>query len=78
MRWFEPHRDDIVSTPASWVVPIAVLFILSFPPLGGHEVVILVIGLIWGLWIGFAITCAGTFLGEMGCYIMFRVSATRS
>ncbi|KAK4051385.1 hypothetical protein OIV83_002869 [Microbotryomycetes sp. JL201] len=72
VRWFEPRKQDIIDTPASWAIPIAVLVILSFPPLGGHEVVILVVGLIWGLWIGFAIVSAGTFLGEMACYIMFK------
>ncbi|KAM0789238.1 hypothetical protein ACM66B_000081 [Microbotryomycetes sp. NB124-2] len=72
VRWFEPRKQDIIDTPASWTIPIAVLVILSFPPLGGHEVVILVVGLIWGLWIGFAIVSAGTFLGEMACYIMFK------
>ncbi|ORY58007.1 snare associated Golgi protein-domain-containing protein [Leucosporidium creatinivorum] len=69
---FEPHKDTITSYKWSWVVPVVVLFILSFPPLGGHEIVLLVVGLIWGLWVGFAIACAGTFLGELGCYVMFR------
>lgn len=36
------------------------------------------VGLVYGLWIGFAIACAGTFLGEMACYILFRVSSARS
>ncbi|KAK4057216.1 hypothetical protein OIO90_001711 [Microbotryomycetes sp. JL221] len=72
VKWFEPRRQDILDTPGSWAVPIAALVILSFPPLGGHEIIILVCGLIWGLWIGFALVSAGTFLGEMACYIMFR------
>ncbi|GAA5863959.1 hypothetical protein JCM3774_004433 [Rhodotorula dairenensis] len=73
---FEPHKDAIVKFPASWVIPIVVLIVLSFPPLGGHEIVLLVVGLIWGVWIGFAIACAGTFLGEVACYYVFRYFLT--
>ncbi|GAA6002969.1 hypothetical protein JCM10207_001924 [Rhodosporidiobolus poonsookiae] len=73
---FEPHKDQIIDFPASWVFPILILIILSFPPLGGHEVVILVIGLIWGVWIGFAITCAGTFIGEVLCFYLFKYFLT--
>ncbi|GAA6032657.1 hypothetical protein JCM8097_004865 [Rhodosporidiobolus ruineniae] len=73
---FEPHKDQIVNFPASWVFPIIILVILSFPPLGGHEVVILVIGLIWGIWIGFAITCAGTLIGEVLCFFLFKYLLT--
>jgi uncharacterized membrane protein YdjX (TVP38/TMEM64 family) len=40
------------------------LIAISFPPLFGHELVALLCGVVWGLWIGFAIVAAGTFLGE--------------
>ncbi|GAA5987927.1 hypothetical protein JCM10908_007273 [Rhodotorula pacifica] len=73
---FEPHKEAIVKFPASWVIPIVVLVILSFPPLGGHEIVILVVGLVWGVWKGFAIACAGTFIGEVACYYVFRYFLT--
>jgi len=32
----------------------------------GHEIVAILCGLVWGLWIGFAVVAAGTFLGEVG------------
>jgi hypothetical protein len=32
----------------------------------GHEIVAVLCGLVWGLWIGFAIVVAGSFLGELG------------
>lgn len=32
----------------------------------------MVIGLIWGVWIGFALTCAGTYLGEALCFVGFK------
>jgi uncharacterized membrane protein YdjX (TVP38/TMEM64 family) len=50
--------------PAGWLIPIAILIIISFPPLFGHELVALLCGVIYGLWIGFGIVAAGTFLGE--------------
>lgn len=49
-----------------WLIPIAVLFVISFPPLFGHEIVAILCGLVWGLGVGFAIVAAGTFLGELG------------
>lgn len=69
---FEPKKSLITSYPGSWAVPIGLLILVSFPPLFGHEVIILVVGLIWGLGIGFAIAATGTFLGEMLCFIAFK------
>jgi uncharacterized membrane protein YdjX (TVP38/TMEM64 family) len=54
--------------PGGWAIPIGVIFVVSFPPLFGGEVVCLLCGLVWGLWIGFAIVCAGTFLGEVSWF----------
>jgi uncharacterized membrane protein YdjX (TVP38/TMEM64 family) len=50
--------------PAGWLIPIAILFVISFPPLFGHEIIALLCGVVYGLWIGFAIVAAGTFTGE--------------
>lgn len=76
---FEPHKDAITSKSWTWVVPVVLLIIISFPPLVspsfslvgristdaegqfGHEIVLLVVGLIWGIWIGFGIACAGEY-----------------
>ncbi|KAJ7207948.1 snare associated Golgi protein-domain-containing protein, partial [Mycena pura] len=55
-----------------WLVPIGVFFVISFPPLFGHEIVAILCGLVWGLWIGFAIVCAGTFIGEVGNFYAFK------
>lgn len=41
-----------------------ILVVISFPPLFGHEIIALLCGVVYGLWIGFAIVAAGTFLGE--------------
>jgi len=55
-----------------WLVPIAVLFVISFPPLFGHEIVAVLCGVVWGLWAGFGIVAAGSFLGEIGNFYAFK------
>ncbi|KAF8633114.1 hypothetical protein AX15_001497 [Amanita polypyramis BW_CC] len=55
-----------------WLIPIAVLFVISFPPLFGHEIVAILCGVVWGLGIGFAIVAAGTFIGEVGNFYAFK------
>ncbi|KAM5544919.1 hypothetical protein V8D89_001817 [Ganoderma adspersum] len=59
-------------TPGAWLIPIGIMVILSFPPLFGHELVALLCGEFWGLWIGFGIVAAGTILGELVTYYTFR------
>ncbi|KAJ6510534.1 hypothetical protein C8R45DRAFT_891990 [Mycena sanguinolenta] len=56
-----------------FLIPIGILFVISFPPLFGHEIVAILCGVVWGLWIGFAIVCAGTFLGEVGNFYAFKL-----
>ena len=36
-----------------------------FPQLFGHEIVAILCGVVWGIWIGFGIVAAGTALGEL-------------
>ena len=50
--------------PGGFLIPVAILIAISFPPLFGHELIALLCGVVYGLWIGFAIVAAGTFLGE--------------
>jgi hypothetical protein len=48
-RWVKPLSDWLKARKAwSWVLPVAILFILSFPPLFGHEIVLLVVGVSLG------------------------------
>lgn len=61
-----PVTNWMHKLPAGWLIPIAVLFVISFPPLFGHEIVAILCGLVWGLGIGFIIVAVGTFLGELG------------
>ena len=58
-KWLREH-------PYGWNIPVAIMVILSFPPLFGHEIVALLVGGLYGkLGIGFAIVAAGTILGEV-------------
>lgn len=59
-----PFAEKVRDIPAGWLIFVAILFIISFPPLFGHEVVALLAGVVYGLWIGFAVVAAGTFIGE--------------
>ncbi|KAJ1323791.1 VTT domain-containing protein [Microdochium nivale] len=67
-----PWAESVRDLPAGWLIPIVVLFVISFPPLFGHEIVALLCGVVWGLWIGFGIVAAGTFAGEIGTWFTFQ------
>ncbi|THH14146.1 hypothetical protein EW146_g6147 [Bondarzewia mesenterica] len=69
VHWLTPATNWMHDLPAGWLIPIAVLFVISFPPLFGHEIVAILCGVVWGLWIGFAIVAAGTFVGEVGNFL---------
>ncbi|EIW67590.1 hypothetical protein TREMEDRAFT_74454 [Tremella mesenterica DSM 1558] len=70
--WLTPVANWMKNLPAGWTIPIAVLFVISFPPLFGHEIVAILVGVVWGLWVGFGIVSAGTFLGEIGNFYAFK------
>ncbi|KAF9693119.1 hypothetical protein EKO04_008833 [Ascochyta lentis] len=78
------YHDEVVDTlrpfsekvrdlgPPGWLIPIAILIAISFPPLFGHEIIALLCGVVYGLWLGFAIVAAGTFIGEVGTWFAFK------
>lgn len=59
-----PFAEKVRDIPAGWLIFVAVLFVISFPPLFGHELVALLAGVVYGLWIGFGVVAGGTFIGE--------------
>ncbi|RPD69729.1 hypothetical protein L226DRAFT_471340 [Lentinus tigrinus ALCF2SS1-7] len=67
-----PAARWLRETPGAWLIPIAIMVVMSFPPLFGHEFVALFCGDVWGLWIGFAIVAAGTIVGELATFFTFR------
>lgn len=64
IQTLRPFSEKVRDLPAGWLIPIAILVIISFPPLFGHEIIALLCGVVYGLWIGFAVVAAGTFIGE--------------
>ncbi|KAJ8519202.1 hypothetical protein ONZ45_g3857 [Pleurotus djamor] len=72
VQWLRPAATWLHKLPFGWLAPIGILFVISFPPLFGHEIVAILCGLVWGLWIGFGIVAAGTFLGEVGNFYAFK------
>ncbi|WVQ73516.1 hypothetical protein IAR50_003088 [Cryptococcus sp. DSM 104548] len=72
VTWLTPVTNWMKNLTAGWVIPIAVFFVISFPPLFGHEIVAILCGVVWGLWEGFGITAAGTLLGEIGNFYAFK------
>lgn len=70
--WLTPISKKANSVPWGWTIPVAILFVLSFPPLFGHEIVLVLVGIVFGLWIGFGIATLGTLLGEIGNFYAFK------
>ncbi|RXW20836.1 hypothetical protein EST38_g5019 [Candolleomyces aberdarensis] len=66
VRTLAPAATWLHDTPGAFAIPMAVLIVISFPPLFGHAVVAILCGFVWGLGIGFGIVAGGTFLGEIG------------
>lgn len=67
-----PASEKVRDIPAGFLIPVAILIAISFPPLFGHELIALLCGVVYGLWIGFAIVAAGTFLGEICTWYAFK------
>ncbi len=38
VTWLTPAAEWMRDLPAGWTIPIAIMFVISFPPLFGHEV----------------------------------------
>lgn len=73
VRWVQPLTSWLQERKAwSWLIPVGILIVLSIPPLAGHEVVALVVGLVYPLGVAIAIVCLGTLLGEALCFVAFK------
>ncbi|KAI9052884.1 hypothetical protein LZ554_003156 [Drepanopeziza brunnea f. sp. 'monogermtubi'] len=72
-----PISFKLKGMPGGFIIPIIVLIVISFPPLFGHEIIGLLVGVVWGLWVGFAIVAVGTFLGEVGTWYAFKYAFRR-
>ncbi|KAE8444554.1 hypothetical protein EG329_014478 [Mollisiaceae sp. DMI_Dod_QoI] len=76
-RWVSPLTKWLRDRESwSWVIPTVILIILSFPPLFGHEIVQIIVGLAFPLGVAIGIACAGAVLGEAACFIVFKYGFT--
>ncbi|VDC05247.1 unnamed protein product [Peniophora sp. CBMAI 1063] len=73
VRWVEPIGEKWKSLPGGWLIPIAILVVQSFPPILGQEIVHIVVGILYGIGPGFGIVAAGTILGEVAEFFVFRL-----
>ncbi|KAG1880780.1 hypothetical protein F4604DRAFT_486216 [Suillus subluteus] len=72
VRALQPAVERIHDLKFGWLIPIAMFFVMSFPPLFGHEILAILCGVVWGAKVGFAITAAGTFIGEVANFYTFK------
>ncbi|BEJ17510.1 hypothetical protein CspHIS471_0609110 [Cutaneotrichosporon sp. HIS471] len=72
-----PFVRHMQSARFGWLVPIAIMIVLSFPPLFGNEIVIILCGVLWGIRIGFLIVAVGTVIGEMACFTVYGTCCRR-
>ncbi|KAG0650676.1 Golgi apparatus membrane TVP38 [Hyphodiscus hymeniophilus] len=76
-RWVQPLANWLTKRDAwSWTIPVAILVILSFPPLFGHEIVQIIVGLSYPIGVAIGIACAGAILGEAAAFIVFKYGFT--
>ncbi|WVR06455.1 hypothetical protein IAU60_003486 [Kwoniella sp. DSM 27419] len=72
INWLSPFVRRLQTLKAGFCIPVAIIFVLSFPPLFGNEIVIVLVGLVWGLGKGFAIVMVGIILGETALFLVFK------
>ncbi|KAJ7912559.1 hypothetical protein B0H13DRAFT_2475805 [Mycena leptocephala] len=76
IKGLSPVTDWLASHKFGFLIPIAILIVLSFPPLFGHEIVAMLAGVTWSLPVAFAIVAVGTLLGEIANYFTFKYCCT--
>lgn len=92
-----PFVHNARGWPFGWVIPVAIIAVLSFPPLFGNgehnaetnayrttpltrvplEIVLILTGVVWGIKGGAAIVAAGTVIGELGSFTVFRTCCSK-
>ncbi|KAF7972963.1 hypothetical protein HWV62_16544 [Athelia sp. TMB] len=72
IKALQPAANWAHRTKGGFLIPLALLFILSFPPLFGAEFIAILCGVVWGAGYGFLIVLAGQFFGELGNYFAFK------
>ncbi|KAF8171216.1 hypothetical protein K438DRAFT_1729354 [Mycena galopus ATCC 62051] len=68
----QPESKWMTSHPAAFLIPIAIVVILTFPPLFGQEIVIMFVGATYTLPAACAIAAVATLLGEVANFFVFK------
>ncbi|KAF7290646.1 hypothetical protein MIND_01304900 [Mycena indigotica] len=76
VKALNPESTWMRTHPVGPLIPIALFIIVSFPPLFGHEIIAMIVGITWDLWPAFAITAIGTILGEVVNFMVFKYACT--
>ncbi|KAJ7813800.1 hypothetical protein B0H14DRAFT_2852019 [Mycena olivaceomarginata] len=71
-----PATDWLHDQTFGPLIPIAILIIISFPPLFGHELVAMMVGVTWDLPTAFVIVAIGTVLGEVANFFTFKYACS--
>ncbi|KAJ7641448.1 hypothetical protein FB45DRAFT_1053955 [Roridomyces roridus] len=68
-EWLQDHK-------VGPLIPIALLIIMSFPPIFGHELIAMLVGVTWDLPEAFLIVGVGVLLGEIANFVTFKFCCT--
>ncbi|KDN44109.1 hypothetical protein K437DRAFT_247945, partial [Tilletiaria anomala UBC 951] len=72
VKLLEPTSHHLKRSWWGWILPVVILFIVSFPPLFGHEVIAILCGIVWSFSVALGIVALGTLLGEIGNFYAFK------
>ncbi|KAJ7902817.1 hypothetical protein B0H14DRAFT_3851744 [Mycena olivaceomarginata] len=72
----KPFTDWLHDTKLGPLVVIAILIILSFPPLFGHEIIAMLAGVAWSFPEACVIVAIGTLAGEIANFVVFKYACS--
>ncbi|KAJ7334853.1 hypothetical protein DFH08DRAFT_1083387 [Mycena albidolilacea] len=72
----KPFTDWLHDTKLGPLVVIAILTILSFPPLFGHEIIAMLAGVAWSFPEACVVVAIGTLAGEIANFVVFKYACS--
>ncbi|KAJ7675452.1 hypothetical protein B0H17DRAFT_130803 [Mycena rosella] len=72
----QPETNWLSEHKIGPIIPIAIFIVLSFPPLFGHELVAMLVGVTWDFPLACLIVAVGTLLGEIANYFTFKYACS--
>ncbi|KAJ7764829.1 hypothetical protein B0H16DRAFT_1525861 [Mycena metata] len=72
----KPFTDWLAGHKLGPLIPIAILIVISFPPLFGQEIVAILAGVAWDFPLACLVVAAGTLLGETANYFTFKYACS--